>query len=305
MADPLATYFLDFLKRISLTPNQRSELIKSHTTLRKQLQRDNELSPIIEEAFLQGSYKRNTIVRHKYGKHSDVDIVVVMKLDINDFTPDELIRVLYPFLKSYYKGYCRRQTHSWGIRLPNVHMDVTPALSPWLMNTNNYPYDRMNSWKSQPLYIPDRRKNEWIQTNPVHINNWTNAKNARCNDHFTEVVKCIKWWRRVQSPSAKRLKGYPLECLVGQCCPDGIRTVEEGLVRTFNNMVTYRRDARYIHYRYMPPAYNVFEGMTDKQYNEFYMKVCRTAEKAKEAYNTEETDKAAVLWRKILEEKID
>lgn len=210
MSDPLAPYFQDFLKRISLKPGQRKELIKNHTTLRERLQQDYELSPIIEEIFLQGSYKRNTIVRHKDGKHSDVDIVVVLKLNKNKCSPDDAIQIFTPFLRVHYKGWCRRQTHSWGIKLPNVHMDLIPAVSPYLLNTNILFNNHISRWKREPLYIPNRRENKWQKTDPLHINRWTRAKNERCNGHFTDVVKCVKWWRRVQSPSAKRLKGYPL-----------------------------------------------------------------------------------------------
>lgn len=302
MADPLAPYFQDFLKRISLTQGQRKELISSHTILRERLQQDYELSPLIEEIFLQGSYKRNTIVRHKDGKHSDVDIVVVMKLDKDECSPEELITLLKPFLRKYYKGWCRRQTHSWGIKLPNVHMDVIPAVSPTLMNTYNSSNDEVPIWKSKPIYIPDRRKNVWTETNPLQINRWTKEKNERCNGHFTDVIKCIKWWRRVQSPSAKRLKGYPLEYLVGQCCPDGIGSVEEGVVRTFNNMDTYCQNATNTFGRAVS-EYNVFEGMTNKQCNEFYNTLSNAADIASRAYNTQKIKKASALWRKLLEEE--
>lgn len=43
----------------------------------------------IETTFLQESYKRATIVRPKQGKRSDIDIVVVTKLDKEEVTPEE------------------------------------------------------------------------------------------------------------------------------------------------------------------------------------------------------------------------
>lgn len=301
MADPLVPYFQDFLKRISLTEKQRNELVTSHSILRERLQHDYKLSPLIEEIFLQGSYKRNTIVRHKDGKHSDVDIVVVMNLDIDEWSPDEVIQLFQSFLRKHYKGWCRRQTHSWGIKLPNVHMDVIPALFSSEVSYN-YIDNRGIRLKSKPLYIPDRREKIWIETNPAQINSWTKEKNVRCNGNFANVVKCIKWWRRVQSPSAKRLKGYPLEYLVGLCCPDEITTVEEGIVHTFNNMVAYCQNATSYYCRELP-AYNVCEGMTDKQYNEFYSNLCNASEIANKAYETQLVRKAVALWKTILGDK--
>lgn len=299
MSDPLVPYFQEFLKRISLTTNQRRELIKNHSTLRERLQQDCELAPQIKEIFLQGSYKRDTIVRHKDGKYSDVDIVVVMNLDKNKFSPDEVLQIFKPFLRRYYKGWCRRQTHSWGIKLSNVHVDVIPAVTSPILHTNIFLGDTASSWKSRPLYIPNRRENKWQQTDPLQIIRWTKEKNERCNGYYTDVVKCIKWWRRVQSPNAKRLKGYPLEYLVAQCCPDGITSVEEGVMKTLNKMVTYPRNCSGF-FGIKLPCYNVFSEMSDKEYNEYYNYLCEAAHIARQAYTVQNVKQAVGLWRELL-----
>ena len=71
------TYFSDFLSAIRLSDNQVSDLKTGHTTLRKRLLADEDLSPIIVSTFLQGSYRRSTAVKPKNGNKSDVDIIVV------------------------------------------------------------------------------------------------------------------------------------------------------------------------------------------------------------------------------------
>lgn len=109
MAQKMVTYFNDFLKKIRLTDNQVNELKSAHTTLRNRLMADEDLKDIIVTTFLQGSYRRSTAVRPKQGKRSDVDIVVVTKLDKEEVTPEEALNVFEPFLEKYYDGKYRKQ----------------------------------------------------------------------------------------------------------------------------------------------------------------------------------------------------
>ena len=54
------------------------------------------------------------------------------------------------------------------------------------------------------------------------------------------VVKALKWWRLLDRPG-EYPKGYPLEHIIGACCPDGIASVAEGVARAFDpsTAVTY------------------------------------------------------------------
>ena len=135
MAQKLVTYFRDFLKEIRLTDNQVRELKTAHETLRKRLLEDEELSSIIETTFLQGSYRRATAIRPKNGKRSDVDIVVVTKLDKDEVTPDEALDVFEDFLEKYYEGKYRKQGRSWGIEMSHVDLDVVPTAAAELATT--------------------------------------------------------------------------------------------------------------------------------------------------------------------------
>lgn len=117
MAQKMVTYFNDFLKNIRLTDNQVNELKSAHTTLRNRLMADEDLKDIIVTTFLQGSYRRSTAVRPKQGKRSDVDIVVVTKLDKEEVTREEALNVFEPFLEKYYEGKYRKQGRSWGIEM--------------------------------------------------------------------------------------------------------------------------------------------------------------------------------------------
>ena len=132
MAQKMMTYFNDFLKNIRLTENQVSELKAAHTTLRRRLEADEDLKDIVETTFLQGSYRRATAVRPRQGKRSDVDIIVVTKLDKETVTPEEALDIFEPFLKKYYDGKYRKQGRSWGIEMTHVDLDVVPTSAPSL-----------------------------------------------------------------------------------------------------------------------------------------------------------------------------
>lgn len=104
----LPTYFTDFLAEIRLTDPQQSACQDKHQELRRLLQADSQLSSVIIDAFLQGSYRRDTAVRPLNGgdqsEHIDVDLVVVTTLDPNAYTPDLVVARLTPFLDRHFHG---------------------------------------------------------------------------------------------------------------------------------------------------------------------------------------------------------
>lgn len=340
MAQKMVTYFNDFLKEIRLTGNQVKELKSAHTTLRNRLQADENLKDIIETTFLQGSYKRATAVRPKQGKRSDVDIVVVTKLDKEEVTPEEALDVFEPFLKKYYDGKYRKQGRSWGIEMTHVDLDVVPTSAPALAEQGllenmavlsdedleemdikvaeikkGSGYDQWGiafaefmsanddeNWKKQPLFIPDREAEFWDKTHPLEQIRWTHEKNRNCNGHYVNVVKCIKWWRKEKFPDVKHPKSYPLEHLIGDCCPDGIGCVSEGIVLTLEKIVSDYPTKPILKDRGVP-EHDVFGRLSDEDYNAFYETVCDAAVIARNAYDAETVKESADLWRKLLGNK--
>lgn len=124
------SYFKDFLSNIRLSDNQVKDLKTGHTTLRRRLEEDETLSKIIISTFLQGSYRRSTAVKPKNGNKSDVDVIVVTKLDSEEFTPEEALDLFVPFLEKHYKDKYRIQGRSIGISLSYVDLDIVPTSAP-------------------------------------------------------------------------------------------------------------------------------------------------------------------------------
>ena len=69
----LTSYFTDFIRNISPTSGQRTEYRERHSTPSKRLLADERLSPVIISTFLQGSYRRGTLLRPN--KDSSADVV--------------------------------------------------------------------------------------------------------------------------------------------------------------------------------------------------------------------------------------
>lgn len=330
MSNHMTSYFTDFLSEIRLTESQVSTLKKAHETLRERLMNYEELQDVVVETFLQGSYKRSTIVRPKTGKLLDVDIVVVTNMNKDEVTPDGALEKFRPFLEKHYKGKYRKQGRSWGIELSNVELDLVPTAAPSEINKSNArnnfirsSYDiesmlmgdfrkspmmesmnifaesaKQAKWKDEPLYIPNIDNNQWDKTHPLEQIRWTIEKNQRCNGHYINVVKALKWWRREKHPAAKHPKSYPLEHFIGDCCSDGVNSVAQGVTETLERIVEDYPTKPFLADRGVP-EHDVFGRLTEEEYTEFYEDVKGAAGIARKAYDEGDASKAAELWRSL------
>lgn len=328
------SYFKDFLSHIRLSANQVNDLKTGHETLRKRLEKDEELSKKIICTFLQGSYRRSTAVKPKNNHKSDVDVIVVTKLDSDEYTPEEALDLFVPFLDKFYKDKYRIQGRSIGISLSYVDLDIVPTSAPseseigilkdralnseytiedfqqkiFSGSINNSVFestynifcksDTQPQWKSEPLLIPDCEAEKWDKTHPLEQIQWTVDKNRKCNGHYVNVVKALKWWRKTQYPDVKHPKSYPLEHFIGNCCPDGIDCVAEGVVLTLEEIVSTYPTKPFLPDRGVP-EHDVFARITNEEYSDFYDTVCDAAKIARDAYDCEDFDDSVCKWREL------
>jgi hypothetical protein len=343
----LQNSFSKFLKEIRPTQSTKDDFITGHTTLTDRLNKDEALKPIIVSTFLQGSYRRSTAVRPKSGKKSDVDIIVVTKLSKEEYTnPDDAMDIFVPFLDNWYKDKYQRQGRSFGIELSYVEMDLVITSAPseaevdilksvavttdetleetrnwrlvksWepILESNDALYKSLLSeirkeaeWKTEPLWIPNREAGAWEQTHPLEQIKWTYGKNARCNTHYVNIVKAIKWWQRVNHVD-DRLRGYPLEHLIGQNCPDNVNSVAQGVANTLSSITDKYK--YYSENKLVPnlpdhgvPSHNVLGRINSTDFNEFYNHVVDATKIAEEALSSEKISESSEKWRKLFGEK--
>lgn len=143
-----------------------------------------------------------------------------------------------------------------------------------------------------------REAEKWDKTHPLEQIRWTVEKNKNCNTHYINVVKALKWWRKTQYPDMKHPKSYPLEHFIGDCCPDDIKSVAEGVVLTLENIVSQYTNKPFLADRGVP-EHDVFARITDEEYSDFYDTVCDAAKIAREAFDCEELYDSVCKWREL------
>lgn len=343
----LTSLFNEFLTEIRPTTNQINDMITGYKTLWKRLLQDDTLSGIFVSAFLQGSYRRATAIRPKGDKRADVDLVVVTKLKREEYTPQQAMNIFVDFLDKHYKGKWEFQGRSIGISLSYVDLDLVITSAPseaeslalksasvtaletpeevddWRLVPSYVSFAERSlpgaakrlelakkeaEWKLSPLHIPDREAQRWDETHPLAQIRWTWAKNKTCNKHYVNVVKSIKWMRRIGPETPKYPKGYPVEHLIGQCCPDGITSVAEGVTRTLEAIASnYRTHAVLNSVPEMPdhgvPAHNVFHRLTGEDFAAFHALVTAAAVIARGALDANTARESAEAWQKLFGDK--
>lgn len=328
----LSYHFKDFLTNIRLTTHQVNEMKTGHSTLRERLKKDGELSKIIIATFLQGSYGRYTAVRPKGGENSDVDIVVVTKLDTTEYPPKKALGLFIPFLNEHYKGNYQIQKRSLGIYLSYVDLDLVVTVAPSESEEGLFkqmeaisdlsPLDIMmglespkvnsilekyalkdsSEWKQVPLCLPDREADKWIETHPLEQIRWTMEKNAETNGHYINVVKALKWWRKYKYPDVKQPKSYPLEHFIGDCCPNNIKSVAEGITLTLEEIEQNHENKPILEDRGVP-EHDVFGNLSHEEYNEFYSQVSEAAVIAREALDSTDKSESIKKWKELFGSK--
>ncbi len=344
----LPSDFATFLEEIRPTENQRNDMKDGHTTLRKRLREYEGLKDIYVSDFLQGSYRRHTAVRPKGDKRSDVDIIVVTSMSEAGYSPKKALEKFKPFLDEYYPGKYEKQGRSYGLFLSYVEMDLVITSAPkeaerdiykseavqslygieeatdwkltksWVDLSNRYgelakqrlaAAQKEEEWKTEPLRIPDREANVWTDTHPLEQIKATRRRNASCGGHFVNVVKTLKWWRLEKNgDELKHPKSFPLERLIGDCCPNGITSVAEGVTLTIENVVTKYGSLATANLKpelpdYGVPHHDVFKRVEVEEFKEFMEQSKEAAKIVRKALDSKDRTESGEFWRKLFGNK--
>lgn len=288
--------FLKLLQDIEPSPTTKSNASSAHNNLRSFLRDHENFKAVHLETFLSGSYKRDTAIRPRTKNGNtdrpDVDIIVVVDYGLDD-SPAEVLNFLFTTIKvDYEEKYdtVRRQTRSVGLETGLADMDVVPIIAPY--------------GKDSTLYIPDRKLEKWLITNPPQHTEWTTQMNRKSDGRFKPLVKLVKWWRRENPTISKRPKGFVIECIVADCMDLEETQYEELFLKTFEEIV--RRYEIDIILERVPlisdpgvPGQYVTTGMTFDAFKGFYNKVKTHAELGRTAQQEKNPEIALSLWKKI------
>ena len=103
-------------------------------------------------------------------------------------------------------------------------------------------------------------------------------------------------------PDVKHPKSYPLEHFIGDCCPDGIESVAEGTTLTLEKIVIDYPTKPFLPDRGVS-EHDVFARLSDEDYQAFYNSVCEAATVARKAFEADNIQDSAKLWRELFGNK--
>lgn len=158
-----------------------------------------------------------------------------------------------------------------------------------------------------PLRIPDKDANQWQDTNPMAQILWAMKKNKICNYRYLPVVRAVKWLRSSFGDFPKYPKGYPLEHIIGDNCPNDFSSVAEGVKSTLENIVNNYKP--YYESRTVPNLRdrgvdeNVLSRQTSEDFNKFYECIREAYQIAVKAIESDDAHESSVLWRKLFGEE--
>lgn len=353
----LRAQFATFDQNIVLTNDEDEKLKKAKQELQDNLDEysrkgESDFDELIIGNFVQGSYQRKTCLKQQEGKLPDIDIVVITKMDEDEFDPARLAQEKFlPFVEAYYPGKYEQQGRSIGVTLDGVGVDLdivitsnpkesetgflTEDLFKNMGNSKEWDFEdlekaipeiskltRLDKSKSilnesiqlsevvkdvEPLRIPDQDADRWQNTNPMAQIVWAVKKNAVCRYKYLPLVRALKWMRSSFGGFPKYPKGYPLEHIIGDNCPNDFSSTAEGLVTTLSNIITNYKlnyDAGAVPYlRDRGVDEDVLSRQTFEDFKSFYERIIEAHELAQKAILSDDSHESSKLWRDLLGEE--
>lgn len=213
--------FAKFLSDIEPSSSTVREISTAQKSLRDYLSSHEKYSDRYQSSYLSGSYAKRTAIRPaKDDGNRDVDIVVETDHSTDDSPADVLEELRATLADASKYSTARMQTHSAGIQLSKLDIDVVPLAT------------EDESW-----CIGNAETGEWSRTNPKGHKAWSTEVNKKHNGKYKPVVKILKWWRREHCPKGSRWpKGITLEKMVADNFPEETAPYSDLVASVFRSM---------------------------------------------------------------------
>lgn len=259
-----------FIENISVTDGQEDNIDASVKNLNNHLLDENS-NLSVQDVFLNGSYKRDTIIRPL----DDIDLFAV--IDDSDYTnngidpkPQTVLTKFKNYLNSIhdYEGKVKQDRPCVTIQLSNKNFDVLPSLR-----------------KAGALYIPNNDLTSWTFTDPKTHTAQLNETNKRRHYKVKGVVKAVKQWKRENS---QNIPSFHIEEVAIEVFNFyDFSNYEEGIRLWFENAESYLKTDRF-------NSYDEY----DKVKNKVYDVKSRLAE-AKRLIDDNKVGEAKKIWKDI------
>ncbi|MEJ2422814.1 MAG: nucleotidyltransferase [Acidobacteriota bacterium] len=153
-----------------------------------------------------GSYGRQTAITDI----KDVDTLLFLPEEANERTPESVLRELKSVLDEYPDASAEASPQRRSIRLDfrneGLCMDIVGAVA--------------QDGIDKPLWIPDRQKTKWIESDPLGYARSLSKANADHGAKLVPLIKLVKAWRD-EHMTFRRPKSYLLEVIVFQAVTAG------------------------------------------------------------------------------------
>lgn len=222
------TDFETFLKDINPSKSTIDEASRLHHSLREYLRTCDSYRSVYVDAYLSGSYAKQTFIRPKKDSDGcDIDVVI----ETNRSTGISPYDVLHELEQAIRTRGCYRnvriQNHSVGIDMASFHLDVVPLVND----------------EDGALCIGSSQDGGWRCTDPKRHISWSSEVNQGFDNNYKPLVKIMKWWRRENCPLGVRFpKGITLEKMIADNLPEPDLTIEECVMQTMANLSTAYAD---------------------------------------------------------------
>lgn len=218
----LQTAFQTFLSDIEPSKTTIEQISSAHKALRSYLTSHDSYGKHCVHTYLSGSYAKHTSIRPaKDVDNIDVDIIVETDYGTDSNSADAINELRDALADSSKYSSAHLQTHSVGISLSNLDIDVVPLA---IVGENRF--------------IGCIDDGKWAKTNPKGHIEWSTAVNEERDGKFKPVVKIMKWWRRENCPDDERWpKGITLEKIVADYFPDELSLYEDIVIQLMENIV--------------------------------------------------------------------
>lgn len=200
----LPVHFRALLKKIN-PPKERRDLAGELVgNLREWLQ-EHDFETVNPHTLLIGSYARSTAVLWI----KDVDVLVLLPEAALERTPHAVLLELRKVLEDYPDAAVSAVGQRRSIRVVfeehDLCLDVVPAVA--------------SDGLKAPLKVPDRPKEEWIDSDPVGYMDRLSKLNQEHDGKVVRLVKLVKAWRD-ENMKIRRPKSYMLEIMVVKAVVD-------------------------------------------------------------------------------------
>jgi len=256
---------------ITVTDKQEVNIESSFNNLNKYLLNE-ESNLSVKRVFLNGSYKRDTIIRPL----NDIDLFAV--INIEDYKDESGLRpnsqsVLTKF-KNYldglndYKGKVKQDRPCVTIFLSDKNFDVLPSLL-----------------ESGAHYIPNEDLTGWIFTDPETLTTQLERVNASRDYKVKEIVKAVKYWKRENNISIPSF--HVEEVAINTFNLFSFTNLEEGIRLWFEHAEGYLTVGRF-------KSYDEYDKVKKK-----INKVKDKLKEAKEFLDIKNQAEALKIWKDI------